>query len=499
MATSSSHSGLCNFLFRSNPVAMFLYDGGSLRIVAANEAARAKYGYTASEFRSMTVGDLHPCGDAPSTDGDSLDAPEAPSCLLWTHVTSSGRLFPVEIRLAPFVRGRRNLCLLSAVDASAWSEAKLRLIRSEEIHRSLVEECPFGIYRFDVTTAHYEQANPALLQLLGYSLEDFCATPRPDIYVDANDRQRLFAQLCACKNIRDFETCFRRKDGAILRVSISGYLCTDPETGQQYVQNYVRDITRQRELEEKLRQSHSLEVVGRLAGGVAHDFNNITQSISLSCELALQNELDPALKSKLKDIMKQSMRAADITRQLLAFSRRQVLQPSIVNINDCVRNALCMLTCAVGAEVAVELNLDESVKPIFIDPDQLAIVLLHLANNARAAMPRGGQFRISTAAWPENLDELKNGCTAPCAVLTVSDTGIGMDDKTLARIFEPFFSTKNTTLTAGLGLSTSHGIISQSNGRIECESSPGNGTTFRIYLPIAGSRQKGASRVHPSE
>jgi PAS domain S-box-containing protein len=469
---------------------MFLYDCNSLRIRAANEAARSKYGYTVRELRSMTVRDLHPCGDAPAADGEFRAGADAPSSSLWTHITSRGTLLYVEICLVPFVHRSQSLCLMSAVDISAWSKSKLKLLRSEEIHRSLVEECPFGIYRFNLTSLRYEQANPALLQLLGYSLEDFCSTPSPTIYVDGADHQRYQAELRAAGRVRDFETRFTTKDGRILRVCISSYLGADPENGQEFVQCYVQDVTRQRELEEQLSQSHRLEVVGRLAGGVAHDFNNITQSISLSCELALlQMKLAPALESKLMDIMKQTTRAAEITRQLLAFSRRQVLQPQVVNINDCVRNSLSMITRTLGVEVDIALNLDETVAPIFIDPDQFAIVLMQLAENACTAMPQGGQLRISTAACTESLDAKspdRNTLDAKrCVLLTVSDTGIGMNEKTLVRIFEPFFSTKNTTLTSGLGLSTAHGIISQSNGRIECESTLGHGTTFRIYLPLA--------------
>jgi PAS domain S-box-containing protein len=472
---------------------MFLYDGASLRIVVSNMAARSRYGYSSMEFRSLTIRDLHPCGAAPASVSAIPGAHDKESGSLWTHVTKSGKLFSIELRLVPFVHRRHNLCLMSAVDASAWSEARLNLVRSEEIHRSLVEECPFGTYRFNVATALYEQANPALLHLLGYSLEDFCSSPRPHFHCNAADRQRYLSELQASGRVRDFETSFRKKDGSILRVSISGYLCTNAENGHQYVQTYVRDITRQRELEEQLHHTHRMEAVGRLAGGVAHDFNNITQSISLSCELALQNQLAPAIESKLVDIMQQTSRAAEITRQLLAFSRRQVLQPRVVNINDCVRNALAMLTRAVGVNVSIELKLDESVDHIFIDPDQLAIVLMHLADNARAAMPHGGLLRISTAACPTSSDSQNNILSAPCAVLTVSDTGIGMDEKTLVRIFEPFFSTRETTLTTGLGLSTAHGIITQSKGRIECDSSPGHGATFRIYLPIAAAQPVNAS------
>jgi signal transduction histidine kinase len=191
------------------------------------------------------------------------------------------------------------------------------------------------------------------------------------------------------------------------------------------------------------------------------------------------------------------MRAAEITRQLLAFSRRQILQPRAVNINDCVRNALYMLTRALGLDVAIVLNLDETVELIFVDPDQLALVLMQLAENAHAAMPYGGHFRISTATCPESLQTDKSGLADRCAVLTVSDSGVGMDENTLGHIYEPFFTTKNTTLTSGLGLSTAHGIVSQSNGRIECESSPGQGTTFRIYLPLAASRPRSVGPPSP--
>jgi two-component system, cell cycle sensor histidine kinase and response regulator CckA len=192
--------------------------------------------------------------------------------------------------------------------------------------------------------------------------------------------------------------------------------------------------------------------------------------------------------------MQQTARAAEITRQLLAFSCRQLLQPRVVNINDCVRKALSILTRAIGLDVSIELELDETVDEIFVDPDQLDIVLMHLADNARIAMPQGGRLRISTAARHEVYDPIKDLLSEPWTVLIISDTGAGMDKRTLRHIFEPFFSTKNTTLTSGLGLSTVHGIIAQSKGRIECESSPGQGATFRIYLPIA-ARQINAGEL----
>jgi len=490
METPSFHSDLRKFLFRSNPVPMFLYDGRSLRIRGANDAAIAKYGYTCKEFRAMTVRDLRPCGYAPALDTALLLDLEAPSCSLWTHSNKAGKSFAVEISVIPF--NRRSLFLMSAVDASAWSEARLKLCRSEEIHRSLVEQCPFGIYRLNLTTSRFEQANPVLLRTLGYSLEELCSVEIVSLYVDPADRARYLADLHANGSVQGFETRFRKKDGGIVRASLSGYLATDAENGHQYTRGYVLDITRQRDLEEQLSQSQRMDAVGRLAGGVAHDFNNITQSISLSCELALRSQIAPAIESKLLDIMQQSARAAEITRQLLAFSRRQVLQPRVLNINDCVRKALPMLTSVGGVDVKVELDLDDAVDRIFIDPDQFALVLMHLASNAGAAMPQGGLLRISTSTSADNSDALTGKSSDPYAVLAVSDTGAGMDAKTLQRIFEPFFSTKDTTLASGLGLSTVYGIIAQSKGRVECESSPGEGTTFRIYLPIASAQPSAA-------
>jgi PAS domain S-box-containing protein len=496
MGTSTFHNDLRNFLFRSNPVPMFLYDGTSLSILGANDAANAKYGYSLREFHSMTIRDLRPSGNEPALGTAIHIDHDTPSHSLWTHINKAGLIFPVEVQIAPLQRGHRKLCLMSAVDASAWSDDRLKLAQSQDIHRSLIDECPFGIYRFNLTASRYEQANPALLEILGYTLEEFLVTRASAFFIDSADRDHLLAELRTSGRIRDYETCFRKKDGGILRVSISGFLGTNAETRQQYIHVYVHDITPQRELEEQLHHTQRMEAVGRLAGGVAHDFNNITQSISLSCELALRNQVAPAIESKFLDIMEQSARAAEITRQLLAFSRRQLLQPRSVNLNACVRKAFAMLTRVVGPDISLDLQLDESVQNIFIDPDQLDIVLMHLASNAHAAMPQGGTMRIATSFFrPGNSGKSKNSFSEPCAVLTVSDTGVGMDERTLNRIFEPFFSTKETALTSGLGLATVHGIVAQSKGSIECESTLGHGSTFRIFLPIAAQPADTTSRT----
>ena len=487
MAASDFQSELRNILFRCNPVPMFLYDNRSLRILAANDAATVRYGYSAREFRAMTLPKLRPSGDGPALNQPAVLDPGEPQRALWTHADKQGRSFLVELRAVPFPHCSRRLRLLSAIDVTPGQEAQQKLTHTAQFNRTLVEECPFGIYRLNLTTRRYEHANPALLNLLGYALQEFLALDQASFFPDLSARDAYLADLRATGRLREIETRLRARDGRLLRVSISCSLCINPETGDECILAYVRDLTRQHELEEQLDHTHRMEAVGRFAGGIAHDFNNITQSISLSCELALHAPLPPAIQSKLYGILNQATRAAEITQQLLAFSRLQLLQPRIVNLNQCIRGALPMLHRALGSGVSVELRLEETLAPIVIDPDQLNLVLMHLADNARAAMPAGGTLRISTAPAPLKPLQLDGAPAEPCVVLTVADTGIGMDETTRRRIFEPFFSTKNTTHTTGLGLSTVHGIVHQSNGRIECESAPGHGAAFRIYLPIAAT------------
>jgi two-component system cell cycle sensor histidine kinase/response regulator CckA len=485
MAASDFQSELRNILFRCNPVPMFLYDNRSLRILAANDSATVRYGYTAREFRAMTLASLRPRGDGPALDQPAALEPGAPQRALWTHASKQGTAFLVELRAVPFPHCSRCLRLLSAIDVSPCEEARQKLLHTAQLNRTLVEECPFGVYRFNLTTRRYEHANPALLNLLGHTLQEFLALDPASFFPDLSLRDAYLADLRATGSIRDIETRMRSRDGRLLRVSISCSLCEISETGDQCVLAYVRDTTRQHEREEQLDHTHRMEAVGRFAGGIAHDFNNIAQSISLSCELALHSPLPPAIQSKLYGILNQATRAAEITQQLLAFSRLQLLQPRVVNLNQCVLGALPMLHRTLGSTVSVELRLEKSLAPIVIDPDQLTLVLMHLAGNARAAMPTGGTLRISTAPAPYAPPQPDGTHSEPCIVLTVADTGVGMDAATRRRIFEPFFSTKTTTQTTGLGLSTVHGIVHQSNGRIECESAPGRGAAFRIFLPIA--------------
>jgi two-component system cell cycle sensor histidine kinase/response regulator CckA len=253
--------------------------------------------------------------------------------------------------------------------------------------------------------------------------------------------------------------------------------------------NLSEDVTRKRSEEEagsqreaQERQADKMEAVGRLAGGIAHDFNNLLTGILTYSELILQ-ELRPSdpLRADIEQIRQAGQRSAGLTRQLLAFSRRQVLQPRVVSLNALTTELEPMLSRLLGTEVALDLLLDPETGNVMVDPNQIEQVLVNLITNARDAMPGGGRVSITTANAQLHRDE--GAQDAPYVAIAVKDTGSGMDAATLARVFEPFFTTKQGSSGTGLGLSTVFGIIEQSGGHIVVESQPGQGSEFTIYLP----------------
>jgi nitrogen-specific signal transduction histidine kinase/CheY-like chemotaxis protein len=249
----------------------------------------------------------------------------------------------------------------------------------------------------------------------------------------------------------------------------------------------MRDLTARKNLEAELRQSQKLEAIGSLAGGVAHDFNNILTVIVGYSEMMLaEPELPGMLRSDLREVRLAADRAATLTRQLLAFSRKQVLHPTVLSVNEAVGEMHGMLSRIIREDVRLETRLGAEVHPILVDRGQLEQVIMNLAVNARDAMPQGGTLVIETANV--ELDAAYGALHAgaapgPHVVLSVTDTGTGMDAVTRQRLFEPFFTTKGAGHGTGLGLSTVYGIVQQSGGSIYVYSEPGRGTTFKIYFP----------------
>ena len=375
--------------------------------------------------------------------------------------------------------------LAAAIDRKRNEQA---LRRSELCYRSLVQTAVYGIYRSS-RQGHFLDVNPALIGMLGYSsaLEVLALDPKKDVFADPAEHTRLIDEFRQTGRMDGFEVRWKRKDGAAITVRISGRAVASEDQPSDVLEAIAEDITERRVLEDQFRQSQKMEAVGRLAGGIAHDFNNLLTVVRGYTEVLL-DQLTPAhpLHAKAESIQQASDRATTLTRQLLAFSRKQLLQLKVVDVNAIVADMERLLRPLIGEDIELSTALEPSIGCTRADAGQLEQVIMNLVVNAKDAMPHGGKIRITTASV--NLDEsdrsentfIKNG---PYVMISVSDTGHGMDRETQARIFEPFFTTKEKGKGTGLGLSTVYGIIKQSGGYVFVQSELGRGTVFTIYFP----------------
>jgi two-component system cell cycle sensor histidine kinase/response regulator CckA len=375
--------------------------------------------------------------------------------------------------------------LASAIEHKRSEEA---LRSSEARYRSLVESAVYGIYRSD-SEGRLQDANPALVAMLGYgSAEEVRAlSPEKDVFLRPEELARLIREASQKGHIDNFEVKWKRKDGNILTVRLSGRAVGKGDTAQSLLELIAEDVTERRVLEDQFRQAQKMEAVGRLAGGVAHDFNNLLMVISGYTEVLLENiDASAQLHCKVEAIQQAADRATTLTRQLLAFSRKQLLELKVVDVNAIVQDMERLLRPLIGENIELVTRLEQNVGRTRADAGQLEQVIMNLVVNAKDAMPDGGRITIQTAS-AELDDSYRREHTymqpGPYITLSVSDTGCGMDKETQSRIFEPFFTTKENGKGTGLGLSTVYGIIKQSGGYIFAHSEPGHGTTFRIYLP----------------
>jgi two-component system, cell cycle sensor histidine kinase and response regulator CckA len=397
-------------------------------------------------------------------------------------VRADGEEFPLEASVARTEAGGKRFYTIVARDVTDRKQMEEALRRSEERHRSFVETTNEWVWVCDLS-GRMRYNNPALADILGYGPGELDGANTLDL-LHPDDRplaEKLLARGAADR--RGWSGVvfrFRHRDGTYRHLESNAVPTVDPGGRVTGFQGADRDITERRRLEDQLRQAQKMEAIGRLAGGVAHDFNNLLTVINGFSEMLLG---DPGLSPNGRELVAEIARAGDqaaaLTRQLLAFSRKQVLAPKVLDLNALVREMERMLARLIGADVQLASSLDPDLGRVRADPGQLEQVLLNLAVNARDAMPRGGRLAIETRNG--------GGPAGNVVVLEVADTGTGMDAETRARIFEPFFTTKEPGKGTGLGLAVVHGIVTQSGGQIEVESAPGRGTRFRIELPrVAG-------------
>jgi two-component system, cell cycle sensor histidine kinase and response regulator CckA len=373
----------------------------------------------------------------------------------------------------------------SAIERKRNEEA---LLRSEARYRSLIHSAVFGIFRATLD-GRFLDVNPALVTMLGYSSaeEVLALNVQTDVFVADAAKAALQRSFLRRGGFEGVEARWRRKDGAMITVRLSGRGVRDEREGAEVLEVIAEDVTERKLLEEQLRQAQKMEAVGTLAGGVAHDFNNLLTVISGYSQILMEQSAgNKQLANSIDQIFHAADRAAALTRQLLAFSRRQMLQPQVVSLNRLITNVERMLQPLMGERIVIDITATPNLGTVKADPGQLEHIVMNMAVNARDAMLKGGTISIKTANVDlgEDFARVHAGATAGRYVmLSITDSGVGMDAETLGHIFEPFFTTKEPGKGTGLGLSTVYGIVKQSGGYITVDSGLGVGTTFRVYLP----------------
>ncbi|MDE3155449.1 MAG: PAS domain S-box protein [Acidobacteriota bacterium] len=393
-----------------------------------------------------------------------------------------GSFFPLET-----ADGHRHVGGIVA-DITEQRAVQDALRHSEERYRQIVETTNEGVWLVDMNH-RTEYVNRQMAQILGYEPDELIGRSVLE-FIDPSHQAEARASFERRRQgvSERLEFCYRHRDGHAVWAEVAATPVLDDAGRMIGALAMMTDVSERKALEEQFRHAQKMEAIGRLAGGIAHDFNNLLTAILGQAQLLVEDgKMDPVQAQGVDEIIRAVESAARLTRQLLAFSRRQVLQPVSLDLNEVVESLRGMLTRVIGEDIALETRLGPDIGAVHVDRGQVEQLLMNLVVNARDAMPEGGRLVLSTVRRELTGDEpLDSGAlpAGPYVELAVSDTGIGMDARTRQHLFEPFFTTKGN-LGTGLGLATVYGIVTQSDGGITVTTAPGQGSTFRLYLPIS--------------
>jgi len=456
-------------------------------IVHANPAAETMLGYSAAEYVGKMLEDIGVplnMSDFPTI----MESLNKRGILNYKNVpvkTKSGQNIYADI----YMVDRASLAQCNIRDITNHKKAEQGLKESEERYRIIFEGASEGILVADMETRRFRYCNPAICGMLGYSEEELIGLCVTDIHPKESLDHVLAefeAQARGDKVLAPSLPCLR-KDGSVVFADVQTTAAVID--GRECNVGFFTDVTKRRQIEAQLRQTQKMEAIGTLAGGVAHDFNNILTTIIGYADLMLMDiDTDKPLTEEIEEIKIAGERAAALTRQLLAFSRKQIVEPKIMDLNKLLTGIEKMLVRLIGEDIEILMIQEPALWKVEIDPGQMEQVIMNLAVNAKDAMPSGGKLTIETVNMDLNdnyFDEhgIVEKQPGSYVVLTVSDTGIGMDKGVQEHIFDPFYTTKEKGKGTGLGLSTIYGIVKQNNGFIWVYSEPGQGSTFKIYLP----------------
>ncbi len=475
--------------FDHHPQPMWVFDLKSLRFLSVNGATLRQYGYSREEFLQMTIHDIRPAEDIPKLKALMKTNEARRIAGVWRHRKKDGTVFFAEVASGDVMWNDHLAKLVIAPDVSDRIWAERHLVEWKQRHEAAINASGQILYDWNPVTNQVTYSNH--LERLGYTtaeMEGGLANWRELIHEDdrhAFDRE--IERVLETRSNFSLHYRLRRKDGTFINVEDTGQFVIDDENKIVRMIGFVTDVTDRALLQAQLLQAQKMEAVGRLAGGVAHDFNNMLGVIMGSGEMLGQDRsLTDKAKQWLKSINDASQRAATLTRQLLAFSRQQVLSPRVISFNAVIQDMESILRRVIGEDVQLRTFLHPELDNVKVDPAQLEQVIMNLAVNARDAMPDGGKLSVETHNIYLDEEYCRQHSTVTpgnYVLLAVSDTGIGMDSQTMSRIFEPFFTTKPRDKGTGLGLATVYGIVKQSGGHIWLYSEPNQGATFKLYFP----------------
>jgi two-component system cell cycle sensor histidine kinase/response regulator CckA len=485
-------------LFESNPHPMWVYDRETLAFLAVNNAAVDRYGYSHEEFLGMTIADIRPPEDVPRLrEAVARVRPGLNKAESWRHRRKDGTLIDVEITSHTLEFMGRPAEVILAHDITQRRKAESQLLKLS----AAVVASADGILITDAE-GNVEWVNPAFSKVTGYTLDE-AAGKNPRFLKSGEQDEafyRAFWRTIASGKTWSGRVRNRRKDGSHYTEEMTVAPVRDDAGDICHYIAIKRDITEREKLERQLQQAQKMEAVGQLAGGVAHDFNNLLTVINGFSEMVLASlPADSPYQMSINAIHDAGVRAASLTRQLLAFSRQSVLTPKLLDLNMVVQETQKMLRRLIGEDIALSTDLEPNLDCVKVDPGQISQVLINLAVNARDAMPKGGTLRLSTRSFAAGPSDNAPSGPGRYIVLSMTDSGCGMSADVKARIFEPFFTTKEVGKGTGLGLAMVYGIVQQSGGSIEVDSEVGVGTTIRMMLPAARDMEPERPPAEPAK
>ncbi|MEO7085471.1 MAG: PAS domain S-box protein [Gemmatimonadaceae bacterium] len=480
-------------LFEQNPNAMWVYDAETLVFLEVNDAAVQRYGYSRDEFLAMHINDIRPPEEAVRLEA-FLAQEHGPftAANTWHHRRKNGEIIDADVTTHEIMFSGRRARLVAAQDVSDRTRAEGALRDAEERIRFALEASKVGVWEANVLTgvATWSETAEAMHGVApgtyDGSLDAFIACIHPE------DREAVMRETTeSARERRNTVNEYRAiwPDGTVRQINSQGKFFYAANGTPARGAGIATDVTHQRSMEEQLRQSQKMEAVGQLAGGIAHDFNNLLTVIAGNVEMAsLALPIDSPARVDLDGVRTAAVRAAQLTRQLLAFSRKQTLRIEPVDIGEMIAEITPMLRRLIGEDIAIDYSVCSEGPVVNGDRAQLEQVLINLSVNARDAMPKGGRLAFETSVVNLGVDDLARRRVdlepSTYVTLTVRDTGVGMDADVLAHAFEPFFTTKDVGKGTGLGLSSVYGTVKQSGGHVSASSTLNVGTTITIYLPL---------------